>query len=1437
MFSTTKLVQLLAMVLITMVLTACGGGSTVKSGTSLLTCNVPMVPNALGTTCVAPKPIQCAPPTVPDALNEQCIVAADPNAPAPVYFPAADEAVLYYNRSAVGANNTANDPSYQGYRLHTWNDATCDSYAPPFDSSDWSNGHQYDGIDPNYGAYWIVKLKTDHSACGNFIIHKGTDNAGKALGASDSKMPLNQNDATFTRMNFTFDGEPSVYEFPILSLGVKALQIKDAAAHWIDANTLVWDVDTTLVTHVKLHHSSTAGISVDDQGAVGGQQDELTAATLTDAQKAAAPLVASWPAYTGTWDTAQAKALAKQELVAVGYDKEGKAVAATYVQSALALDALYTRGGQDADEATLGVVYNGADVSVSVWAPTAQQVKLNVYDAAKAKLSSLTMTEDSNTGIWSYTGDSNLDRKFYQFELTVYHDQTHAIETIDATDPYSVGLSTNGLYSQFVNLTDADIKPDGWDNQTIATITHPEDAVIYEGHIRDFSAQDQSTNEANRGKYLAFTETNSLPVQHLKSLHDSGLSYFHIMPANDIASVNEDSSTLVNLNNTVGELCAKNANAPVCGVADNSATLRSVLASYSPYTNDAEKLIDAMRGFDSFNWGYDPEHFNVPDGSYSSNPDGVARIKEMRSMVKALHDLGLRVALDVVYNHTNSSGLWDHSVFDKVVPGYYHSRDIHTGVVLQSTCCNDTALEHRMMDKFMDDSLVLWSSEYKIDAFRFDIMSHGSKNQMLAARELVRKVDPDTFFYGEGWGRDYRGFVAADQVNMAGTEIATFNDRLRDGVRSAQLFSNNSSEDGPFIQQDIIKLGMAGTLADYVLKNFKGVAAKGSAYSPAMYAKSPADVINYVSKHDDETLWDKLQFNLPFSMSLDDRVRAQNVAQSIVLMSQGIPFLQMGGDFLRSKSLDRNTYDAGDWFNHVDFTMNSNNWNVGLPLDKGSHTEAQLVSLAASPYTAATMSEMSFASQVFNEFLKIRASSPLFRLTSAQDIIDRVGFHNIGKRQTQGLIVMSIDDGTGLTDLDPANDAIMVVVNGTDHQLSHTVKTAQGFQLDSIQANSIDSTVTTASFTQGVNEGTFTVPALTTAVFVKPQGVAQGVGLSATATSGAPDVVPYGSNTLMVRGDMNSWGTTDAMNYAGQGVYQAKIHLVAGSYSFKLATDDWSSVNLGAPADDKIVLEGEQQPVLPNSNDNFSITISTEATYIFALDASNTSAPILTVRNEEPFVGTTVFIRGGMNAWGETNPFSYIGNGQYSATFTVAAGRYDFKVASSDWATVNMGAPSGDSEVLLGEQQLLLAGSQTNLSMNFADSGEYTFIFDASNLNEPTLSVYSAQMFGATTVFIRGDMNSWGEVDTLTYQGNASYSVDVALEAKSYAFKVASSDWSTVNLGANVTDNNVAVGQTYQLLQGSNDNLNLTVSEAGTYTFTVTGPNPNSATITVVKKP
>lgn len=1429
MFSYSKILKIMA--LLVLVFANSGCQNSPQPGVELLTCDLPQIPNTAGTMCIDPPPLQCPPPLVPNADNNQCIAGADPNAPTPSVKPGPNQAILFYNRANKGATNDANDSSYDRWKLHTWNDDTCNSYAPDSLAASWQNGVQHTGIDPNYGAYWILNLKDGYTSCANFIIH---DIDEKEMGGADFQMNLVQDDPDFVRMNWTISGFAGVFEFPILKLGAV---IQDFAAHWIDTNTIIWNVDPASFDTATLHYSATADLELDPNTGVNGTKIDLTQTTLTPEQEALVPQQKTWTAFTGTWTADEAKAILKDQIVVSTTDVDGLPVAATHVQTAKVLDALYTRGAADADEATLGVTYNGMDVTTSLWAPTAQDVKLKVYDASKNLISTEQMTEDPATGIWSFTG-SNLDRQFYRFELTEYHPKTDKIETVEATDPYSVSLSTNGDYSQFVNLDDADLKPAGWDTQVVPTVANPEDAVFYEGHIRDFSALDQSTTAENRGKYMAFTETSSEPVKHLQELVSNGLNYFKLLPVNDIASINEDSSTIVDLTDTVADLCAVNASAPVCGVESDTATLKSVMESYAPYSEDAQALTNAMRGYDSFNWGYDPEHFNVPDGIYSSNPDGVARILEMRSMVKALHDMGLRVSMDMVYNHTNSAGLYDNSVFDKVVPGYYHRLDPITGQVQQSTCCNDTALENRMMDKFMEDSLVMWSSQYSIDAYRFDIMSAGSKDQMVAARDAVRTVDPDTFLFGEGWDRGDLGFVNATQTNMAGTEIATFNDRLRDAVRNIALFSGDGS-DANLAQQDTVRLGMAGTQADYILKDYKGVASTGSSFAQSAYGKDPADIINYVSNHDNETLWDKLQFGLDVGVSAADRVRIDNVAASIPLLSQGIPFLQMGQEMLRSKSMDQNSYDSGDWFNFVDFTKMTNNWNVGLPLAQDNQSRwTDIVGRSSNPNTVTSAADISFANAVFNEFLKIRNSSPLFRLTTSADIAARVGFHNIGKNQQQGLIVMSIDDGTGLTDLDPANDAIVVVVNGTASTMSQTVLTATGFQLSAIQAASVDSTVQGASFAEGTGEGTFTVPAYTTAVFVKPQGASQGDGLSAFATSGAPDVVPYGSTTVFVRGEMNGWGEGDPMAYKGGGIYRVSIPLVGGtSYAFKVASSDWSTVDLGANTGDEVVSENVEKNLV-TAGANLSFTPGIDATYVFEVNAFDTTAPTLKVFNEEPFPGTTVFVRGDMNGWGETDPMTYQGGGIYKANLTLTAGPYAFKVASSDWATVNMGANSpSNTTVNLTEAYSLLQGSNDNLGITIPADDEYSFIFDDSFSDSPKLTVWTTKMFGATPVFLRGSMNGWGETDTMTYQGNSVYSVNLTLTAGNYAFKVASSDWATVNLGAQTTSNVVSLDTGYVLVPGSNDNLSIDIATDGNYKFEVTGPDPAAPTLVVTPIP
>jgi pullulanase len=427
-------------------------------------------------------------------------------------------------------------------------------------------------------------------------------------------------------------------------------------------------------------------------------------------------------------------------------------------------------------------------------------------------------------------------------------------------------------------------------------------------------------------------------------------------------------------------------------------------------------------------------------------------------------------------------------------------------------------------------------------------------------------------------------------------------------------------------------------------------------------------------------------------MSIDDRVRAQNIAGTMPLISQGIPFFQLGGDLLRSKSMDRNTYDAGDWFNWVDFTKTSSNWNVGLPLAEDNQGQWSTIgTLISNVETKPLMSHIALSSSVFKEFVAIRQSSKLFRLPETQDVIDRLGFHNTGISQTQGLIVMSLDDGVGLEDLDVNYDAIVVVINGTSTEQAHTILTASNFELHNVQQSSADDQVQMANFVEGANSGTFTVPALTTAVFVKPQAGGQGTGLAADVTVNQPDVAPYGDTTVYLRGSMNNFGDdgltgADSFTYAGNGVYSIDYVLTAGTQILKIASEDYSLINLGFS---DLQISSNSVEASADADGNVSFVVSAESNYNFQLDASQ-ATPVLTINSVSPTVncsaladstqdipfsiagGGELYVRGSHSGWGpdETYRLHYKGDNRYQAVADFT-GDFQFKLASDDgsWTT------------------------------------------------------------------------------------------------------------------------------------------------------------------------
>jgi pullulanase len=819
----------------------------------------------------------------------------------------------------------------------------------------------------------------------------------------------------------------------------------------------------------------------------------------------------------------QIRPLLKNQLAVLQYDKINQASALSYIQKYGVIDTLYTESDDDANEyQSFGAIVGENGTAFSLWAPTAIAVELLLYTQDKADLtpSPLAMMENELTGIWTLTTDIAPIGTFYRYQVTVFHPRTQKIETIQVTDPYSLSLSTNSLHSQVVDLDNPQTKPESWDEHSIPRLTAPENNVLYEVHIRDFSADDKRlSNPAYAGKYKAFSDTNSFAMQHLHALGKAGVNTVHLLPAFDIGTVDEDPTKVVFLEDKLQKVCTLDSELDLCNQGiDKQRSLKDILQTADTSTSEVQRIIERLRTNDPYNWGYDPFHYTVPEGSYAQQPDGMARIVEFREMVQSLHTKGFRVVMDVVYNHTYASGLSDKSVLDKIVPNYYHRLDIASGDIEQSTCCDNTATERSMMEKLMVDSLVVWARDYKIDGFRFDLMGHQPKSAMLNARAKVREIDADTYFYGEGWNfgevANNAQFIQANQSEMAGTEIGTFTDRLRDAVRGGSSFASKQeiragqgignglitipnemqTEDNAsnywqeyYLSMDQIRVGLAGNLAEFPLINGEGVMVKGKDIDygggPTGYALDPADTINYVSKHDNQTLWDNNQYRIAHHVKAADRARMQILSLSYPVFAQGIPFLHMGSELLRSKSFLRDSYDYADWFNKVDFSMQSNNYNVGLPpwVKDGDNWETIKQIIKNNEGRDLVSPELiERSSAMFLDLLSIRSTSPLFRLTNAKDIIERVSFINTGPDQKIGLIAMQLSDIGFEEVLDPLFNSLLVIFNNSDKPQTLVIDTGLNYSLHPIQQNGVDSVAKKVK----IGDNTVTVPPLTTVVLV-----------------------------------------------------------------------------------------------------------------------------------------------------------------------------------------------------------------------------------------------------------------------------------------------------------------------------------------------------------------
>src|SRR5690606_4408090 len=415
--------------------------------------------------------------------------------------------------------------------------------------------------------------------------------------------------------------------------------------------------------------------------------------------------------------------------LAVSVTVDGELVAFTGVQIPGVVDDLYAESAAVRD---LGLTWHRSTPTVALWAPTAKGVTLLVWQKNHLARDPqrVTMTRQDD-GSWTATGKASWEDGAYLFEVEVYVPSTGQVETNVVTDPYSVGLTPNSTRSVFVDLGDPRHRPRVWE-KAAQPVVRPVDQTIYELHVRDFSGHDEPVPERPRGTYLAFAEEDTAGRNHLRALAEAGLTTVHLLPPFAVAPIEEDRSAQ--------EL-------PPCD-----------LASFAPDSPEQQACIEQVADADGFNWGYDPFHWTTPEGSYAVDAYGGDRVFEFRTMVGALHGDGLQVVLDQVFNHTAQSGQGDRSVLDKVVPGYYHRLDT-VGQVETSTCCQNVATEHRMAEKMMVDSVVVWARDYKVDGFRFDLMGHHSRANMEAVRAALDELTPSrdgvdgskVYLYGEGW--------------------------------------------------------------------------------------------------------------------------------------------------------------------------------------------------------------------------------------------------------------------------------------------------------------------------------------------------------------------------------------------------------------------------------------------------------------------------------------------------------------------------------------------------------------------------------------------------------------------------------------------------------------------------------------------------------------
>ncbi len=570
-------------------------------------------------------------------------------------------------------------------------------------------------------------------------------------------------------------------------------------------------------------------------------------------------------------------------------------------------------------------LYNGDDLELKVndsgthfrlWSPKAQDAVVNLYNDGRTgkPFRVLPMKFHPENGTWTASVSEKLYGKFYTFKIL--HDGVWKNETPGV---WAKAVGANGNRAAIIDLKDTD--PKGWDTDKGPEVRNFSDVIVYEMHHRDMSMHPTS-GIANKGKFLALTEKGTLSpdslstgIDHLKEL---GITHVHILPSYDFNSVDES-----NLQDNV------------------------------------------------YNWGYDPQNYNAPEGSYSTNPsDPTARIREMKEMIKALHDAGIGVIMDVVYNHTAQN---DDSNFELTAPGYYHRHRNDGSYSDASGCGNETASDLQQMRDFIINSTKYWADEYHIDGFRFDLMAIHDIETMNRVAEELKKINPSIFVYGEGWTAGDSPLPVEQRAlkeNVSKmTDIAVFSDDLRDAVKGHYTdASDRGFATGKPGLEETVKIGIVAATDHPQVDYSKGNNSKFP------YSASPEMIVNYVSCHDDLCLTDKLRKSMEGEPE-ENMIEAAKLAQTIVFTSQGTPFMFAGEEIFRDKKGVHNSYNRPDSINAIDWG-NKKKYNDLFNYYKG--------------------------------LTALRKAHPAFRMTSADDIARNLVFDKIDSRKNPNLISYSI---------------------------------------------------------------------------------------------------------------------------------------------------------------------------------------------------------------------------------------------------------------------------------------------------------------------------------------------------------------------------------------------------------------------------------------------